>query len=82
MWLIHTMHLRVSWRTFALFKGDESAVAAINKAITDIMNKMKQVEMEEQEEEDTQKTATSNENEVQEVNESRNQEESSTEPKG
>ena len=39
-------------------------MAAINKAITDITNKMKQAKVEDQEEEETQKTVNSNENEV------------------
>ena len=61
---------------FFTFTDDVSAVAAINKAITDITNKMKQANVEDQQEEDTQKTVTNNENEV---IESSNPEETNTE---
>ena len=60
---------------FPFITDDDSAVAAINKAVTDIKNKMKQVEVEDQEEENTHKTVSNNENEV---TESRNPEETNT----
>ena len=60
--LYKTRHDAFFFWTF--ITDDDSAVAAINKAITDITNRMKQAKVEDQEEEETQKTVNSNENEV------------------